>query len=84
MGCCCGGKCSAMFEKLLSDTIKYSILKKDNLDFSEENIIGELVLAVKKTLILTWQVFGKCEGNARDLCVCSPDPNIIVGVKFTF
>jgi hypothetical protein len=48
LGCCCGGCKGSLKELPANDTIRYNLLKKDNLDFSEENIIGELVLVVKK------------------------------------
>lgn len=49
LGCCCGDRCSALFDELPSnDTLKYKILKKNNLNFGESNIMGELVLVVKR------------------------------------
>ncbi len=45
---CAGGGCSGTIKELpKSDTITYNVLRKSNLDFTDSNIIGELVLVVK-------------------------------------
>jgi hypothetical protein len=46
---CVVGICTGMVRSLPStDTLKYNLRREDNLDFSEGNIIGELVLVVKR------------------------------------
>jgi hypothetical protein len=46
---CGAGVCIGTVRSLPStDTLKYNLRREDNLDFSEGNIIGELVLVVKK------------------------------------
>lgn len=46
---CVVGICTGTVRSLPStDTLKYNIRREDNLDFSEGNIIGELVLLLKR------------------------------------
>jgi len=48
LGCCCG-ECSGSIKELpKSDTIRYNVLRKNNLDFSDSNVIGELVFVLKR------------------------------------
>jgi len=46
---CGDSRCYGTIRELpKSDTIKYNLLKEDNIDFSPENIIDEISFVIKK------------------------------------
>lgn len=46
---CSLGICTGTIKEIpKSDTLRYTVLRKDNLDFTDDNIIGELVFVLKR------------------------------------
>ena len=46
---CFGDDCMGTIKELPeSDTLRYNLLQNDNIDFSEGNIIGEMILVLKR------------------------------------
>ena len=50
LGCCCEGQCFGSIKSLPeSDTLRYNIRAKNNLDFTKENIVGEVVFVLDRS-----------------------------------